>query len=245
MQKLKYMIKRNFIELILIIIAVNMLIFCCDYPVIKGFEIYNHTGKEFYYDFCMVLLTTIFIYLSQKVYMHFSQIKKYDKLIYMQCENITECIKAMVWMITGEYDYLNVSKNLLLSNLKDIDIYNTGSGHYLNNKELLIKDALLSEDRKMLYRIDTLLEMSIVDSDLRVVLFELRTLDMHKEWEDRLLNANGHLDTIEQEKGNSLGGMHADFYRERCIAEGLEQCIGKSKEIKRILEIVYGYKFSL
>lgn len=68
MSKLRYILKRNFIDMILIILAINMLIFCCDIPVISGFELYDHSGKDFLYDISMALLTTIFIYFLQKIY---------------------------------------------------------------------------------------------------------------------------------------------------------------------------------
>lgn len=193
----------------------------------------------------MALLTTIFIYFSQKKYTHFIQIKKFDKIIYMQCQGVAECIKEMVWMITGDYDYLNIRKELLLDKLNSIDIDEMGSKYYVDNKELILKDAILRMNRQMLQRIDVILGLPFVDADLLDVLYELRTLDMHKNWEEILLNANGHLYTIAEEKGNSYGGLHVQFNRESEIANGIEQCIDKIKKMRIVLEVVYGYKFSI
>lgn len=48
MDKLRYRIKRNWLDGILVFWAINMIVFCCDIPVLKGFEIYDHTGKDFF-----------------------------------------------------------------------------------------------------------------------------------------------------------------------------------------------------
>lgn len=239
--KIVFKIKRNGVDYLLCFIAANMLVFCCDVPVLKGFEMYDHTGKDFLYDISMALLTTIFIYFLQKKYTQFVQIKKYDKIIYMQCQEVFECVKEIVRMTTGQYDYLNISRELVVAELKKNDIDSTGAKFYVDNEELVLRKAILFMDKKMLQRIDLILGMPFVDADLLDILYELRTLDMHKKWEDMLLNAEGHLYTIEEEKGNSYGGLHCQFNKESVIADGIEQCIDKIKEIYIILEEVYGY----
>lgn len=218
MSKLRYILKRNFIDMILIILAINMLIFCCDIPVISGFELYDHSGKDFLYDISMALLTTIFIYFLQKKYTHFMQIKRYDKIVFIQCRGVVECIQEMVRMITGETDYLKISNDVVENKLKEIDIDNEGAKYYENNEELILKDAILKIDSKMLQRIDVILGMPFVDGDLRDVLYELRTLDIHKQWEEMLSNSNGHLNTIKQKEGKSWGGIHIYLHREREIS---------------------------
>jgi len=90
MERLRYIIKRNFVDIILIIFSINMIVFCCDLPVIEGFELYDHTGKNFLYDLCMALFTTICIYFLQKQYTHFMRIKKYGKMIYIQCRDVAD-----------------------------------------------------------------------------------------------------------------------------------------------------------
>ena len=64
---------------------------------------------------------------------------------------------------------------------------------------------------------------------------------MHKNWEEIFSNANGHLNTIAQEKGESWGGLHIWFNREEEIAAGIVQCIEKIKKMNKILQVVYGY----
>ena len=146
------------------------------------------------------------------------QIKRYDKIVFIQCRGVVECIQEMVRMITGETDYLKISNDVVENKLKEIDIDNEGAKYYENNEELILKDAILKIDSKMLQRIDVILGMPFVDGDLRDVLYELRTLDIHKQWEEMLSNSNGHLNTIKQKEGKSWGGIHIYLHREREIS---------------------------
>lgn len=230
------------VDVFLIVLAINLLIFCCDLPVFEGFELYNHTGKGFMYDISMTLLTTIFIYFLQKKYMNFTRRKKYMKVVVIHYMDVVNCIKEMVFMITRQIDYLNVNGALIKNALDKVDIDEVGSGKYENSKELTLREAILQQDRKMLYGIDAILLMPFLDEDLRDMLYELRTLNVHRNLEKFLTNADGRRTTIKQEKGESLGGIEFHFTREQEIADEIIQCVEIIKKMNKMLKSIYGYE---
>jgi len=59
-------------------------------------------------------------------------------------------------MITGDGSYcnsrkacVNISKEVLMSRLQKVDIDDIGARHYVDNKELRLKDAVLKMDRQL------------------------------------------------------------------------------------------------
>lgn len=241
MDEFLYRVKRNCMDVILIILAIIMLVFCCDIPVIKGFEIFDHTGKDFLYDIYMAMLTAIIFYFLQKQYTHFVRKRKYEKIVYYQCQTVAECIKSIICMITKENDYDKITVDVLNDSLQNINFYTQGSACYMNNKELILIHAIIREDKRLLQTVEDILEMPFIDNDLLDILYGIKTLSIHKTWEEIYENENGHIETIKQGVGESWGGIYCRFDREKQITTGMMECVDKIKEMNLVLKVIYGY----
>lgn len=241
MEELLYRVKRLSVDIVLLIILIFMSIFCCDRPVYKGFELFDHTGKMFWYDFCMAIITAILIHFIHRLYLFFTIRRKYERIVYNQCKDIAGFIKEIIRMIVGTYEYEEITKEYLQDKIKEIDFHAQGAKYYEKNEELILCDAIKRVNELLLEKIDNIIELPFMDKDLIGIFYRIKTLAINEIWREIWENDIGHLKTVKEKREESYGGIYWHCDRTEEIVIGILEYIDILRSMNVALKVIYGY----
>lgn len=204
---MRYIKRINGIDIVLLFIAIICLIYCCDLPVWKGFEFWDHTSQPFIYDLCMAVLTAISFHIIQRIYNFYTVTLKCERLVGEECVGVRTSIQRVVYLITKQNDFKGITREYLINLYPTLDFHNQGSGELFHNRELVLIDGIMKINNLMLARIDRLLSMSAIEPELSIALLKIRSATINDYWRMLSENHGGHTETVLSQKGLSAGGL--------------------------------------
>lgn len=204
---MRYIKRINKIDIVLLVIAVICLIYCCDLPVWEGFEFWDHTSQPFIYDLCMAVFTAISFHIIQRIYNFYTVTLKCERVVGEECVGIRTSMQRIVYLITKQDDLKEITRESLINLYPHLDFHNQGSRELLHNRELVLIDGIMKINNLMLARIDRLLSMSAIEPELSIALLKIRSATINDYWRMLSENCGGHTETILSQKGLSAGGL--------------------------------------
>ena len=93
---MRYIKRINRIDIVLLVVAIICLIYCCDLPAWEGFESWDHTSNPFIYDLCMAVFTAISFYIIERIYHFYTVTLKCESVVGEECIGIRTSMQQIV-----------------------------------------------------------------------------------------------------------------------------------------------------
>lgn len=162
------------------------LIYCCDIPVINGFEVFVNSHDSMLYSIGLSIIASYIFYIFQVVIPQILHFRKTRNIGCIKLYEIEELMIMVFSVLQGKIYYpdskkpVNEQNEAIKKHLDDIDIFCESSRYEIqNHKELSVFEALLYYDSKIMLTIDEIIAGQYVEDHYLKILLDLKKAKLH------------------------------------------------------------------
>lgn len=179
-------------NVILLFFCLISIVYCCDIPAIKGFEVFVNSHDSMLYGVGLSIIAAYVFYVFQVIIPRFLHFRKTRNIGRAKFYDIEESMTKVFSFLQGElYKPINETSKESISNyLNRIDIFTENSRYEIqNHKELSVFEAIVYYDTKIMFLIEEILSGQYLETKYEKILLKLKISKMHSvvvEWNSNL-----------------------------------------------------------
>lgn len=180
------------IDFILLFFCLISIIYCCDIPVIKGFEVFVNNHDSMFYGIGLSVISAYIFYVFQVIIPRFIRFRQVKNIGWNKLYDIENLMTKIFGFLQGDMNrpVTDISKESVKSYLDKIDIFTKNSGCEIqNHKELSVFESIANCDIKIISVIDEVLSNQYLETKYEKVLLKLKLSRFHsimEQWKNNL-----------------------------------------------------------
>lgn len=191
------------INLILLFFCLISIVYCCDIPAIKGFEVFVNNHDSMFYGIGLSIISAYIFYVFQVIIPKFIRFKQVKCIGCAKLYDIEDSMTRVFGLLQGDINkpVAETSKKSIKSYLDKINIFNKNSRYEIqNHKELSLFESIVYYDTKIMSLIDEVLSNQYLENKHVKILFKLKVSSFHsvvEKWKNNLPGEYEHYNTEE------------------------------------------------
>lgn len=232
-------------NLLLFFIFLISVVYCCDFPVIKGFEVFVNNHDSMLYSIGLSIIAAYIFYFFQVIIPRTMRFRHTRNVCCTKLYEIEQSMLKLFSLLQGKASVSDdsISKELIEKYLEEVDVFTKKSRYEIHNhKELSVFEAISYHDNKIIALADEIVAGQYIEEKYETILFKLKTSKFHAElefWKSTLPGKyeHFHADTM---KELSTGYVGIDLGVVRCgLIASVDEYSSIYKEIKKLREKLY------
>ncbi len=197
-------------DFVLMFLCFVSIIYCCDIPVIKGFEVFVNNHDSMLYGVGLSVIAAYIFYFFQVIIPRFLRFRRTRSIGYTKLYEVEKSMIKVFSFLQGEIPNLGImiSQEFIKKYLEKINIFYEKSRYEIqNHRELSVFEAIVYYDNKIISLIDEILSMQYLENKYEKILLKLKNSRLHSVFEQWAMNLPGEYEhyNIDSNKGTSTG----------------------------------------
>lgn len=191
------------IDFILLFFCLISIVYCCDIPAIKGFELFVNNHDSMFYGIGLSVIAAYIFYVFQVIIPKFIRFRQVRNVGCNKLYDIEKLMAQVFGLLQGDINkpVMETSKESVKSYLEKIDIFTKNSRYVIqNHKELSLFESIAYCDHKIISLIDEILSNQYLVSKHEKILLKLKLSKFHSVmelWENNLPGEYEHYNAEE------------------------------------------------
>lgn len=234
------------VEFGLLLLFLLSIIYCCDIPVIKGYEVFVNNHDSMLYGVGLSVIAAYIFYVFQVIiprFLHFRQTRNIGNTRLYEVEKSMAKVLSFLQGEPPNPGRIPLSKELIRNNLEEIDIFYEKSRYEIHNhRELSVFEAITYYDDKTMSLIDEIFSGRYLEYKYEKILLKLKTSRLHTAfelWKTNLPGEYGHFN-LDLNKETSVG---YNFVNKEVvnsdIVSSIDEYLNLYNQIKNIRKKLY------
>lgn len=212
-------------EFVLLLLCLVSIVYCCDAPVIKGFEVFINNHDSMLYNIGLSIIAAYIFYVFQVTIPRALRLRRTRNI---GCTKIYEIEKSMIKVFSflqGEIQNseIAVSKESIKNHLEKINIFEEKSRYEIqNHRELSVFEAIAYYDNRNIMLIDEIVEGQYIKNKYEKILLSLKNSKIHlviERWKSNLPGEYEHYDiNLKEEKSTGYNWVNIKVVNSEIIS---------------------------
>lgn len=230
-------------DFMLLFFCLISIIYCCDIPAIKGFEIFINNHDSMFYGIGLSVISAYIFYIFQVLIPRFVRFKQVRSIGCAKLYDIENLMTEVFSLLQDDIDrpITEISKESVKSYLDKIDIFTKNSRCKIqNHKELSLFESIEDCDIKIISLVDEVLSNQYLETKHEKILFKLKISSFHsvvEQWKNNLPGEYEHYNSEENGMKGYIGVNHKAINSD--LASTVDEYLNIYNKIKKIREKLY------
>lgn len=230
-------------DLILLFFCLISIVYCCDIPAFKGFEIFINNHDSMFYGIGLSVISAYIFYIFQVIIPRFIRYKQVRSIGCAKLYDIENLMAEVFSILQDNIDrpITEISGESVKSYLDKIDIFNKNSGYKIrNHKELSLFEAIEDCDIKIISLVDEVLSNQYLETKYEKTLCKLKISRFHsvvEQWKNNLPGEYEHYNSEENGMKGYIGVNNKVINSD--LASAVDEYVNIYNKIKKTRETLY------
>ena len=233
------------LELVLLLLCLVSIVYCCDAPVIKGFEVFVNNHDSMLYNIGLSIIASYIFYVFQVLIPRVLRFRRTRNIGRSKLYEVEKSMTKVFSYLQGEaYNpEITVSKELIKNHLEKINIFMEKSRYEIqNHKEFSVFEALTYYDKEIIMLTDEIVAGEYIKNKYEKILFALKISKFHEvleRWKNNLPGEYEHYNA-DSKKENRTGYNWVNIEAVNSdIISSIDEYLSIYNRIKKVREKLY------
>ena len=232
-------------EFVLLLLCLVSIVYCCDAPVIKGFEVFINDHDSMLYNIGLSIIAAYIFYVFQVTIPRTLRFRRTRNIGYTKIYEVEKSMIKIFSFLQGEIPNLDitVSKELIKDHLEKIDIFEKKSRYEIqNHSELSVFEAIAYYDNKIIMLIDEIVAGQYIKNKYEKGLLSLKNSKIHlviEQWKSNLPGEYEHYDiNSKEEKSTGYNWVNIEVVNSEIISS-IDEYLSIYNQITKLRKKLY------
>lgn len=235
-------------DIILFLLFLISVIYCCDHQAYKGFEFLIHDHNSMWYGVGLSIIAAYIFYLIQIYLPAIKNKLKYADFITAKLYVLKNDMRQTIRILLGkELDDLDELRRGIEHQIQQRDIFLDGSGKYRAideemDEEMVLVDALWENEWKIHRDILELISFNILGKQTTELMIRVEMLPLRDKIEAYMKNKPVRHRSIKEKRGMGIGGclVYNKSVLDRELTDIMKEYIDALEEVEKFLNCLHG-----